>query len=75
MREWEGRETELRARREEVLQRLREGQAKRDPEVESLWVGQGAGFVRQIRPAAEIVTSISDAAERILRQRPSQILA
>ena len=75
MREWEGREGELRSRREEVLPRLREGQRSRDPEVESVWVGQGAGLVREIRPAADIVTSISDEAERILRQRPAQILA
>ncbi|HEY7269551.1 MAG TPA: nitronate monooxygenase, partial [Dehalococcoidia bacterium] len=70
MRAWEGRESELRGRREEILPRLREGQQSGDPEVESVWVGQGAGLVREIRPAADIVTSISDEAERILRERP-----
>jgi nitronate monooxygenase len=75
MREWEGREAELRSRRDEVLPRLREGQQKRDPEVESVWVGQSAGMVKAVRPAAEVVESISADAERILRERTAQVLA
>jgi nitronate monooxygenase len=75
MREWEGREVELRAHREEVLPRLREGQQRHDAEVESVWMSQGAGLISAVRPAAEVVRSICDDAEGLLRERPGQILS
>ncbi len=75
MREWEGRERELRQRRDEVLPRLREGQERKDAEIESVWMSQGAGLVTSVRPAAEVMRSICDEAERLLRERPGQILA
>jgi nitronate monooxygenase len=75
MREWEGRERELRQRRDEVLPRLREGQERKDAEIESVWMSQGAGLVTSIRPAADVMRSICDEAERLLRERPGQILA
>jgi nitronate monooxygenase len=75
MREWEGREVELRQRREEVLPLLREGERNRDAEIESMWMGQSAGLVSGIRPAADIVRSLSEDAERLLRTRPGELLA
>jgi len=74
LREWEGRETELRQRRDEVLPRLREGQQKHDPDVEPLWMGQAAGMISRLRPAGEVVRSLCEEAERYLRERPQEIL-
>ena len=36
--------------------------------------GQSAGFVRAVRPAAEVVGTICDEAEQILRSRPGALL-
>src|SRR5581483_7094633 len=53
LRDWEGREAELRQRRDEVLPRLLEGQRTHDPDVEALWMGQAAGMVTGLRPAGD----------------------
>ncbi|MEA2160658.1 MAG: nitronate monooxygenase, partial [Solirubrobacteraceae bacterium] len=37
--------------------------------------GQSAGFVNAIRPASDVVRTVSEDAERILRSRPRAILA
>ena len=37
--------------------------------------GQSAAFVTAVRPAAEVVRTICDEAESILRSRPSQLLS
>jgi nitronate monooxygenase len=60
--EWSERESELRDRRTEVTP------------PKSLLYGQSAGFVRQIRPAADVVRSICEDAERILRARPGELI-
>jgi nitronate monooxygenase len=36
--------------------------------------GQSAGLVDAVRPAAEVVRTVSDEAEHILRSRPEAIL-
>ena len=41
----------------------------------ALHFGQGAGSVTGIRPAAEVVRSICEDAERILRERSSSLLS
>ena len=63
--EWEGREAELLARRAEIAE-------QRPPE--PLRYGPAAGFVPAVRPAAEVVRSISAGAEAILRARPGALL-
>lgn len=73
-REWHGREGELLERREEVRARIQDGLRQRDPDKDSLWMGQAAGLVKAIRPAGEIVREIGEEAERILRERPGAIL-
>lgn len=73
-REWEGRERELRAQRELVVAQAQEAGRIGDPDYDSVWMGQSAGMVPAIRPAAEVVRSICDEAERILRERPGQVL-
>jgi len=40
-----------------------------------MYYGQSTRFVNSIRPAAEVVRSFSEEAERILRSRPQLLLA
>jgi nitronate monooxygenase len=65
--EWTGREAELR-------QKAAESAASAAPETSALYYGQSARFVTGIRPAAEVVRSLSEDAERILRSRPQKLL-
>ena len=73
-REWQGREEEVRAQRDELITRLREGQERADPEIRSVLYGQSAGMVPSVRPAAEVMASMCEEAERLLRGRPGQVL-
>jgi NAD(P)H-dependent flavin oxidoreductase YrpB (nitropropane dioxygenase family) len=66
---WLGREGELRRRRAEVIAEVRAAYAAGDAEQASLLVGQTAGLIDAIEPAAELVRRISADAEAILRQR------
>ena len=69
-RQWQGREQELRERREELLPAHQAAYMK-DPDEMALHFGQSAGSVSAIRPAAEVVRSICEDAERVLRERGS----
>jgi nitronate monooxygenase len=75
--EWSGREVELRDRREELMPPagVNPFEAPPDPETSAVLYGQSAGSVNAIRPAAEIIRTICEDAERILRSRPQTILA
>ena len=64
---WEGREDELRQRVEEVRVELKERP------VEQVLMGQSAGFVGAVRPAVEVIASICDEAEAVLRRRIGEI--
>jgi nitronate monooxygenase len=64
---WEGREDELRQRVEEVRVELKERP------VEQVLRGQSAGFVGAVRPAVEVIASICDEAEAVLRRRIGEI--
>jgi nitronate monooxygenase len=46
-----------------------------DPETSAVLYGQSAGFIDDIRPAAEVVRTVSEEAESILRTRPNVVLA
>jgi hypothetical protein len=67
-------ENELRERVNEVAQDYVQKLEQRDPEETALPMGQSAAFVHAVRPAAEVVRSIGEEAERILRERSSQLL-
>ena len=67
VREWDGRDAEILAHREELASDVAAGRARQDPEVSSVYMGQGAGQVRAIRPAAEVVREICEDAEGVLR--------
>jgi nitronate monooxygenase len=73
--EWLGREADLPAKRDEVRAAIGEGERRRDPDVSAVWMGQSAGFVHAVLPAAEVVRRICKDAERILRERTARLLA
>ena len=68
VREWHGRDAEVLARREELASDAARARARQDPELASVYMGQGAGQVHAIRPAAEALREICVSAEDILRQ-------
>ncbi len=74
--EWSGREAVLRDRREEIAPPAGSNPFEQppDPETSAVLYGQSAGFVKAIRPAAEVLRTVSEDAERILRSRPTAIL-
>ena len=73
--EWVGREGELRQRRVEVSARLGRAREAGDRDHAALLVGQTAGLIDAIEPAADLVRRISADAEAILRRRLPSLLA
>ena len=69
-REWHGRESEVRQRREELaaLNPLA-SVFEKDPDVHPIWMGQSAGAVQGVRTVAEVLQDICDGAEQLLRER------
>jgi nitronate monooxygenase len=73
--EWSEREAELRAHREELApSRGNPFEDPPDPDTDAVLYGQSAGLVGAIRPAADVVRSVCDDAEAILRARPASLL-
>ncbi len=68
VREWDGRDADILAHREELATDVAAGRAREDPEMSSVYFGQGAGQVPAIRPAADVVCEICDNAERVIRE-------
>ena len=73
--EWLGRGNELRRRRAEVSARLRQAAQAGDPDRGAILIGQTAGLIDRVEPAAEVVQQISQEAEAILRERLPRLLA
>ena len=75
--EWIDREAELQDRRTEVIaaRSVTSSVEQNDLETREVLYGQSAGAVDAIRPAAEVVRSVCDEAERHLRSRPDSLLA
>lgn len=71
---WDGRDDEIRDRREELISDAAEAWANADPEMASVCMGESAGSVTSIRPAAEVLRDICDQAENLLRERSDQLL-
>jgi NAD(P)H-dependent flavin oxidoreductase YrpB (nitropropane dioxygenase family) len=63
--EWLGREPELRRRRDSAWAGL-EGAEESDPDYGLMWIGQSAGLVDEVLPAAEVVGQIVAEAEAAL---------
>ena len=70
VREWDGRDADILAHREELKSDVAAAGARLDTEICSVYMGQGAGQVNAIRPAAEVVSEICEGAERIIREWP-----
>ena len=68
VREWEGRDADVLAHREELASDVAAARARQDPEISSVYFGQGAGQVEDIRPAAEVVREICEGAEGIVQE-------
>lgn len=66
VREWDGRDEAVMEHREELASDVAAARARHDPEVSSVYMGQGAGAVNAIRPAAEVVRQICADAEQLL---------
>jgi NAD(P)H-dependent flavin oxidoreductase YrpB (nitropropane dioxygenase family) len=73
--EWIGRDGELRRRRVEVAAPLREAAQAGDPDRGAVMIGQTAGLIDRVEPAADLVRQIARDAEHILRDRLPRLLA
>jgi hypothetical protein len=70
-----GREWALRRDQAAALEGLNAARKSGDIEEGSLAMGQDAGLIRDIPPAAEVVTRTAAEAEEILRKRLPQLIA
>jgi NAD(P)H-dependent flavin oxidoreductase YrpB (nitropropane dioxygenase family) len=71
---WAGREWALRQRQAEALAAIRQARRNGDIEEAPLSMGQDAGLIHDIAPAAEIVSRIAREAEEILTQRLPRLI-
>jgi nitronate monooxygenase len=71
---WAGRESEIPAHREELQAEIAAGNERGDLTVAGVSAGVGAGLITAARPAGEIVRSIVQEAEELLRERPRLLL-
>ena len=67
VREWDGRDADVLARREELATDAASARARHDPELASVYMGQGVGQVSEIRPAQDVIREICGNAEGVLR--------
>jgi len=74
--EWAGRDVELTTRREEFAAPPGSDPfPPPDPDSDAVLYGQSAAFVPAVRPAAEVLHTMCDDAETLLRSRPGSLLA
>ena len=66
VREWDERDAEILANREELASDVAAARAAGDTELSAVYMGQGAGHVNAIRPVADVIRDICQDAERIL---------
>jgi nitronate monooxygenase len=70
VREWEGRDKEIVEQREALRERTSAAYRK-DPEFAAVYMGESAGDVDSIRPAAEVLANICEGGEELLRRSSS----
>jgi nitronate monooxygenase len=73
--EWQGRENELRDRLSEILPRYAAARQRGDWNTSSVLLGESASFIHAIRSAEDVLRSICEGAERLLRERSEELLA
>ncbi|MBI3024848.1 MAG: nitronate monooxygenase [Candidatus Tectomicrobia bacterium] len=66
---WAGREWDLRQNRAEAFAAVQEARGHGDPQEASILIGQDAGLIRAVVPAAEVVRRVVEEAEEILSER------
>lgn len=71
---WHGRDEEIVAHREELREELAAAKKAGDASIALVWVGNAAGLISSVEPAADIVHRILEEAEAILRNRPQTLL-
>jgi NAD(P)H-dependent flavin oxidoreductase YrpB (nitropropane dioxygenase family) len=64
---WVGREDELQAGIEEIRQQRAQTSADQNPDEMPLLSGAGAGLIRELKPAGQIVREVVEQAQQILR--------
>ena len=69
IRQWHGREDDLRAHLDEIIPMYAEAMQRGDQDVVPVLFGRSADFVHAVRPAADVLTEMCDTAERCLRGR------
>jgi nitronate monooxygenase len=72
--EWHGREHELRDRAAQLMPGYTEALQRRDLHTAPALFGESASFVHAIRTAEEVLCSICEEAERLLRQRTADLI-
>ena len=70
-----GREDEVRRCRTEIIAGLRQARESGDVENGSLLIGQDAGLISSIEPAARVVERLVSEAESLLAQRAAEVLS
>ena len=73
VREWDGRDAEILAHREELASDVTAARATGDTEASAVYMGQGAGHVNAIRPAAGVIKEICEEAESIIQELPEKL--
>jgi NAD(P)H-dependent flavin oxidoreductase YrpB (nitropropane dioxygenase family) len=73
--EWLGREPELRRRRAEVFARLEAAEEQGDLGYGLWWIGQSAGLIDAVLPAADVVRQVVADAEEILGKKLPALLS
>ena len=71
---WHGREGEATVRKDELLAQLQAASEAGDERFAEILGGSGAGLIKEIESAGQIVRSIVAEAEAILRTRPSEVV-
>jgi len=71
---WHGRDDDLPARRSELHAQLVQAAKAGDGRIAPTRAGNAAGLIHAVEPAGDIVRAIIAEAERILRDRPGQLL-
>lgn len=60
---------------QEARQQLAQAVANKDYDLAFIYAGEGVGLVKRQQPASEVIRSLGDGAERLLRERFSLLLA
>jgi NAD(P)H-dependent flavin oxidoreductase YrpB (nitropropane dioxygenase family) len=71
---WAGREWEVRQRRNEIAAQLRAARERDDGDEANLQMGQTAGLIAAVTPAAAVVREIVAEAERIIRSLSQRLV-